>query len=239
MARWSNGDAHASARRIAVELLRRLPVAELRGRARSAAEVELRTASDLVPVARFVPVMVLAEALGFASPREAARLQRIVTAAIAPEDGSSPADDDVVHASLDRLLRASGGRTFEAAANGVALLHQCQDTTAGLAALAALRSVLRPDASASELVAGVLRDEPPVVSTVRVAADGDPVTVPLADHPFGAGAHACPGGVLAVALAEGVVEALLATGRRPMSTDVEFERRAHLRIPRSIALSSE
>jgi cytochrome P450 len=238
MARWANGEAHTRARDIAVVAVAGLDVDGLRAGARSAAAVELSSAVDLVPVARLVPVMVLAEALGFDAPRGAAGHQQVVTRAIAREDDTAPPEVDDVERSLAWLLQASGGATFEEAANRVALLHQCLDATAALIALAALRSLQWPTESAAALVAGVLCDEPPVISTVRIDGEGAAQMVPLVGRPFGAGAHRCPGEAVAVALAEGVFEALLASGRRALSAEVDLERRANLRMPRSIPLTS-
>lgn len=240
MARWSNGEEHVRARAIATNAIATLHPEQLRSRARAAAIEHLVAAIDAIDVvelARTVPVVVLAEALGFADPVAAARHQRIVTIAIAPEEGAAPSEADEVAASLAWLLDASEGGSFGEAANRVALLHQCLDATAALIALAVLRAAREPGDSAM-LVAGVLRDEPPVVATVRINTDDAAVTVPLAGRPFGAGVHRCPGEAVAVSLAEGVVDAVLASGR-PRVGEVEFERRPNLRMPRSIPFPSQ
>ncbi len=155
--------------------------------------------------------------------------------------------DAAVSESLSWLLGASGGATFEECANRVALLHQCHDATAALISRAGMRLMDRSDPAAGDaaadrtadnLIDDVLAADPPVVSTTRVVTQGDEVTVPLHGRPFGAGVHACPGEVVARALAAGVVDALLASGRRPIAGPVELERHPHLRIPRTLPLYS-
>lgn len=246
MARWSNGEQHIAARALAVRALADLGPEVLRARAKAVARSEFATESDLVTVARFVPGAVLAEALGFDDPRAASRRQGLVTRAIAPEDGAVPVDA-AVSESLSWLLGASGGATFEECANRVALLHQCHDATAALISRAGMRLMDRSDPAAGDaaadrtvdnLIDDVLAADPPVVSTTRVVTQGDEVTVPLHGRPFGAGVHACPGEVVARALAAGVVDALLASGRRPIAGPVELERHPHLRIPRTLPLYS-
>lgn len=239
MARWSNGEQHVEARAIATNAIATLDPDRLRSRARALAAEHLDNAIDVVELARVVPVIVLAGALGFADPVAAARHQRVVTTAIAPEEGAAPADAGEVDASLAWLLDASGSGSFVEAANRVALLHQCLDATAALIALAVLRAAREPGDSAAALVAGALRDEPPVTMTVRIGPDDATETVPLVGRPFGAGAHRCPGEALAIALAEGVVDALLASRCRPVVGEVEFERRSNLRMPRSIPFPSQ
>ena len=175
MARWSNGEQHVVSTRHRHRAGDQ-PVGRRSPRANAcvrAAAVELSTATDLVPVARLVPVMVLAEALGFAAPRDAAHHQRVVTLAIAPEDGSTPAADQAVE-QLARLVARSqwwcdvrgGGEPNCAAApvprcDGSA--HRARSTTVGP------RNRTSPLPRSSQ---DVLHEEPPVVATVRMGADG-------------------------------------------------------------------
>ena len=248
MARWSNGPDHKVRRALAERDLSSLDNVALRGRAHALATQELLTATDLGEVARFVPVAVLAETLGFNHPQLAAHHQRVVSMAIAPEAGTPQTDEDAVNHSLNWLVVASGVTRFETAINRIALLHQCLDATAGLIALAALHLATRgqlrdapePD-PAKSLIAWTIRNDPPVTQTIRVLLDGERIVVPLCQTPteppltFGAGQHACPGMSAAIALATGVIHAVLdvdAIQRLAVPDEVEFERRSNLRIPR-------
>ena len=248
MARWSNGPDHKVRRALAERDLSSLDNVALRRRAHALATQEQLTATDLVEVARFVPVAVLAETLGFHHPQLAAHHQRVVSEAIAPAAGTPQADEDAVNRSLNWLVDACAAATFETAINRVALLHQCLDATAGLIALAVLHWAtsrqLRdaPEADpATSLIAWIIRNDPPVTQTIRVGLDGERVVVPLCQTPteppltFGAGQHTCPGMSAAIALAEGVIHAILdvdAIQRLAVPDEVEFERRPNLRIPR-------
>ena len=175
MARWSNGPDHKVRRALAERDLSSLDNVALRGRAHALATQELLTATDLGEVARFVPVAVLAETLGFNHPQLAAHHQRVVSMAIAPEAGTPQTDEDAVNHSLNWLVVASGVTRFETAINRIALLHQCLDATAGLIALAALHLATRgqlrdapePD-PAKSFIAWTIRNDPPVTQTIRV-----------------------------------------------------------------------
>lgn len=254
MARWSNGADHESRRRIAVDALAELDPVGLRSEARALTIQTLPSATDLVDLARTVPVTVLAEALGFRRPAEAARHQRVVTAAISPEDGPFVTDLRAAARSLDWLLRSAGEPTLERGANRVALLHQCLDATAALVTAAALplvsgdrrESAFDAADPAHAAVAQALRQTPPVTRTVRVRESGELVTVDLTAEPhepllaFGAGTHECPGSTVAVALAEGVIDGLRSSGafdRMEVPDPLVFEQRPNLRIPRRLPLS--
>ena len=105
MARWSNGADHTRRRAIAVAALSSIDTGALRRRASEVMNTELDAVCvefDLMPIARFVPVLVLAEALGLPDPRGAA-------------------------ADLERVVAATLNET---AANVVSLLLQCQVSTA-------------------------------------------------------------------------------------------------------------
>jgi hypothetical protein len=82
--------------------------------------------------------------------------------------------------ALARLVEACGGIADEATANRIGLLVQACDATAAL-------------------IAGI---HPPVPKTRRVAPDGTLVEIDLTDTPFGAGRHACPGRLHALALGD-------------------------------------
>ncbi|GAA5166924.1 hypothetical protein GCM10023214_40370 [Amycolatopsis dongchuanensis] len=123
----------------------------------------------------------------------------VVDAVLTVADGyrtgeASPGADDAV-----ALLARQWG-TDEAAANRISLLVQACDATTAL----------------------IRGDDPPVPTTRRVV-DGRVITVDLAEHPFGAGPHACPGREHALAMAQGAAIALrraefgaLHRGERPL-----------------------
>ena len=90
---------------------------------------------------------------------------------------------------------------------GRLLAQACAATTTLITRATALRAD-DPKASAEDLVARVLREDPPATATRRTAiaavgeiAEGETVAVSLAGTPFGAGAHACPGSAVAITLA--------------------------------------
>jgi 2-methylisocitrate lyase-like PEP mutase family enzyme len=138
---------------------------EAHARRRSAAERMLGDV-DLARLRRpGAPVANLAEELGM--PRSVVPDVALVAACYQPHVTPTPAAD----AALDRLVTAAGGVRDEQTAVRISLLVQAHD---------AVRALLRGD-------------DPPVAATRRVAPDGSEVTVDLADRPFGAGRHACPG----------------------------------------------
>ncbi|WP_433019568.1 hypothetical protein [Kribbella sp. CA-294648] len=129
------------------------------------------------------PVEVLAEALGM--PATVAEDIAVIAKSYQPHTTITPAADEAV----DRMVRILGAYD-ETTANRIALLVQACDATAALVA---------------NTLAG--RTGPPVPKTRRVAPDGTTVEVDLTDSPFGAGPHACPGRLHALALADGLVQA--------------------------------
>jgi hypothetical protein len=129
------------------------------------------------------PVEVLAEALGL--PPAVAEDIALVAKSYQPHTTITPAADQAV----DRLVRLIG-TTDESTANRIALLVQACDATTALVA---------------NTLAG--RTGPPVPSTRRIAPDGTTVEIDLSETPFGAGPHACPGRLHALALAEGLIQA--------------------------------
>jgi hypothetical protein len=130
------------------------------------------------------PVAPLAEALGVAGVVDDVRI-----VASAYQTGDSAADD-----AVERLVAVFGGERDEWTAARIQLLVQACDATATLIERARTRTV-----------AEVLRDDPPVKATRRVAPDGSVVAVSLAGRPFGEGPRGCPGRAHALALVEGAL----------------------------------
>jgi hypothetical protein len=128
-------------------------------------------------------VEVLAEALGM--PSGVAEDIAVIARCYQPHTTITAAADEAV----DRVVRILGDYD-ELTANRIALLVQACDATAALVA---------------NTLAG--RTDPPVPKTRRVAPDGAIVEIDLTGQPFGAGAHACPGRLHALALADGLVQA--------------------------------
>jgi cytochrome P450 len=103
---------------------------------------------------------------------------------------------------------ALGPAGAERLANRIGLLEQACDATAALIGNSLISAFADP-ASADEVIARTIAEDPPVRRTRRLAPDGTGVTVDLSAHTFGAGRRPCPGQDQATALAAGVLDALL------------------------------
>jgi cytochrome P450 len=183
VARFSRGRDHAARRALVEKILSALDLEALHGAASAG------------------PVEALAAGLGVTGVADDVReLARVYLPPAEP--------DDAADAAVARLVLAFGGRFDDETANRIGVLAQaCAATTTLIARAGALRAD-DPRAGAEELVARVLRDDPPAAATRRTAlraagevAEGETVAVALAGAPFGAGAHACPGREIAVTLA--------------------------------------
>ncbi len=138
------------------------------------AAVDPEALRELASRRRSSPVAVLAEALGLPVAAEDVEL-------VARSYQPHTAITDEADRALARLVAVCGGHD-EVTANRIGLLVQACAATAAL-------------------VAGV---HPPVPVTRRIAPDGTVVEIDLTDHPFGLGAHACPGERHALAIAGGL-----------------------------------
>jgi cytochrome P450 len=219
VARLSNGADHARRRDLAEDLLRHLDPGLLRAGARDATSAIIDGAGGgpfdaMALVARRVPGLVLAGALGAADPDLVTAQLPAVAAAYLPGSADNTEADGCV-ARLTGLLPAWPD---EQAAARIGLLIQAYAATAGLignAAAAGIRA--RRPGPAAELVAQVLRTDPPVRFTRRITPSGETIALDLTvagDDPaghlaFGCGERACPGPAHATALAEGAVQPLL------------------------------
>ncbi|MFR9777913.1 cytochrome P450 [Micromonospora sp. MS34] len=121
----------------------------------------------MAALARRVPLAVLAARLGLADPAASAAAVPAVAAAY------QPGADAAAVARADRavavLLELSPPAAPEVAANRIGLLVQACDATAGLIGAAVRHGLTAPDTlSTGDLLAEVLRLDPPVRATRRV-----------------------------------------------------------------------
>jgi len=245
MARFCDGPQHTRRRELLEQLLPAVAGLEAEAAQRTCTALQHGAgAFDVMPLARTVPVVVLAAALGVPT----ADLSRVpaltgrLCDALAPWLGVPPVepiDGDQAASQLTALLAQVGPWDDEQVAAAAGLLFQARDATAGLigAALLADHALVDRGTAGRNLAAGIewtLRNDAPVQCTRRIAADevalggvvvprGAPVWVvlaaaeqgsPLRPATFGAGPHSCPGAEHAVALASGVLSALSSNGCR-------------------------
>jgi cytochrome P450 len=183
VSRFSTGGEHARRRAVIEVVLTGLDAAALRVAAREAA-----LAAPDPPVIPWVPLTVLAAALGVPDPAAVAVLVPPVAAAYLPGSAEATPEAD---AAADQLLRRLGP------ARAAVLVQSCLPITAWVT------TALDRGTSLDD----VLATAPPVPATRRWK-DGETVTVPLDGIPFGAGPRRCPGAAHARALADGVLDAL-------------------------------
>ena len=163
VARLSNGADHERRRDVAVGLLRPLDLGLLRAGARKVtstiiAAADRRPFDAMALVARRVPGVVLARALGAADPDlVVAQLPAVAAAYLPGSPGNAEADDCVARLTL--LLPPGPG---EQVAARIGLLIQAYAATAGLIGNAVAAGI-REDhpVSGAQLVARVLRAETP------------------------------------------------------------------------------
>jgi len=256
MARFSDGVGHLRRRALVQARLSGLGVLEEATALRIGPLVGAKANPfDVMPLARTVPVAVLAAALGVAEVDvgPVTSLTAALCDALAPSrEARSPPDDiDHVARKLTTLLRPLGPVDDDVIAT-LSVLFQARDATAALIGATLLAAGVEPSGSVDQLVESVLRHEAPVQCTRRFAvADvvvggttltkGSSVLVMLnapQSRPgaeaatFGAGAHACPGSSPAREIARGFVSAVLAGGWRPVPEQpVTYEPRPNLRLP--------
>ncbi|MGA4687610.1 cytochrome P450 [Micromonospora sp. AB353] len=191
VSRFSPPDRHAARRAVGVAALDTLDPRELRVAAeRLTGRILDRAATadnggDQVDVtgdlARRVPLVVLAERLGLADP--AAAVAEVTAVAAAYHPGAGPAAVRRADRAVAALLAMSPPAPAEVTANRLGLLVQAADATAGLIVAAVRHGLEAPDGLGTDaLLAEVLRLDPPVRVTRRVAADpltldGQPVRV--------------------------------------------------------------
>lgn len=261
MARFTDAPAHAH-RRAQVERLLPDPVGLDEAAGDVAARwLERRTGPvDIMPLARSLPVTVLARALGVPGedlgPVTAAIEQ--LSAALAPSPTSSPtrSTGDLAAEQLTARLAPVGPWDAEQVAAAAGILFQARDATAALIG-ASLLVDAGDEATPAARVDAALRRHAPVQCTRRVpttdvevggvvvprhaamwfilaAAEQGPPAPPAT---FGTGPHACPGSAHATAMAEGVLTAVHRHGWRPVpGQPIHYEARPNLRMPATVLL---
>ncbi|WP_410809155.1 cytochrome P450 [Micromonospora sp. 067-2] len=183
VSRFSPPERHAERRAIGVTALAALDPDDLRREAAGLTAAALDRAGDRLDVmrelARPVPLRVLAGRLGFGDPVAAATAVEAVAAAYHP--GVDPALLGRADRAVAALLVLAAPTPPEVRANLIGLLVQACDATAGLIGAAAhhlLPAPARPRAGdppgsgTAELLAEVLRLDPPVRATRRVTTTG-------------------------------------------------------------------
>lgn len=180
VSRFSPPPRHAERRAVVVAALAPLNPDDLRHDAARLTVAALDRAGDRVDVmrelARPVPLRVLAHRLGFADPAAAGTAVAVVAAAYHP--GVDPALTAQADRAVAALLALAPDAPPTVRANLIGLLVQACDATAGLIGAAA-HHLLHPaalsasvTAATADLLAEVLRLDPPVRATRRVTVDG-------------------------------------------------------------------
>ena len=223
--RFSSGPEHERRRALALAEIERLEPEDLRRDARRRATAAVRAGRSL----REVPVETLAAAMGLP-----AGLAADVEAAARAYQPHVEADAAAADRAVARLVEASGGIADEPTAARIGLLVQACDATAGLVERALRAMPEQPGATVEDILGGVLRQDPPVRATRRLAttaarvgsvdvAPGTIVTLDLTAGgddrlPFGSGLRPCPGREQALALAAGCLEASAPPARQRASS---------------------
>lgn len=223
VSRFVNGPAHARRRALVEAEIGRLDPAALRADARRRVDAVLDAADGhieaMAAIARPVPLAALGAALGV--PED--RLVEAVAAAIAVAPAyPTGAADERTDAAAERLrdILESGGPEETAAA--IAVLVQACEATAGAVGNAVVVASERPElrGDVDALLRETLLRASPVRVMRRVSPTGGQVTLDLeaaadgaaaGDPPlaFGSGLRPCPGIDQAVAVAAGVLDAVL------------------------------
>jgi hypothetical protein len=228
VSRFTNGPVHDDRRRRLEAMLGECDLDRLsRIAAARTAAMGARAAADVALVARQVPVAALAHELGFAASDTLPPLVADVAAGYASGQASEAADEAILQL-LDAARVADHGPLPADEALRVQLLVQSYAATATLIETAMRRLDEDPNLAGvrtEDLVVAVLREDPPVRTTKRVAPDRAVVTVhldgldraPRADTgslplAFGAGARACPAPQHAIAIAVAVIDELRVAG---------------------------
>jgi cytochrome P450 len=248
VARFCDGDVHERRRALVERDLAGLDPARLRAAAaqltrQALAGLDRDEPFDAMILARRIPVGVLATELGLTADNVHAAVNAVITASpgYPNPDAAGPGTD----ASVELLAEAFGSAgglgpdDGELLANRIGLLMQACDATAGLIGNALINAFVVGDADSvpvsSELLAGTIDDDPPVLRTRRLRPDGEAITLDISACPFGAGRRPCPGADQAVALAAGVLDALLPACELA-DQQIDYVPSPNLRIPAKLLI---
>lgn len=212
VARFCEGEAHDRRRAQAEHDIAGLAPARLRQDAASLTSAELARHQDpgpfdVMPLARRIPAAALAAGLGVPEGEIPVAVDAMLAAVpgyLNPDLAGPDADSSVA-----LLLKAFGPGEPESLANRIGLLMQACDATAALIGNALL-AAFAADNTVGEVIDRTLADDPPTRRTRRVSPDAELVTVDISGCPFGAGRRPCPARDQAIALAAGVLDAILA-----------------------------
>jgi hypothetical protein len=220
VSRFVNGAEHARRRALVEAELGRLDPAVLRREARQTTEAGLTSLGARVEVmsaiARPVPMATLGRALGIADDD----LAQAVADASLLGPVYLAGDAGGVDEAVERLRRALDRGGQEETAAAIAVLAQACEATAALIGNAVVLAAEEPGVGGDvdALLVQVLRRRAPLRLMRRLSPADEAVTLDLdaagneaAEPPltFGSGLRPCPGADQAVALAAGVLEALL------------------------------
>jgi cytochrome P450 len=248
--RFTNGEVHARRRALIEGELEHLDPAALRADAGRRTTAILGVAGGhldvMREVARPVPMATLCAALGVAGDHLAGAA---TDAALVGRGYLTGNQDPEVDAAVDRLAAQLERGGPEEAAAALAVLAQACEATAALIGNALVLSTERSDlrADIGDLVQETLRTAPPLRVMRRVSPEGDGVLLDLeaasgeggpADRPsqFGSGIRPCPGQAEALALAEGVIDALVSHGV-VVDGDVTYANSPAFRLPERIVVT--
>jgi cytochrome P450 len=266
MARFCDGEAHQRRRSLTVQLMPY--VSEIARQAAGHAGRYLRQQPppeplDVMPLARRLPALAIARAMGLAELAAAraadltGRLCDALSAGPHRATAGSVPDADQAASDLCATLLPLGLADEDEMAAAVSLLFQARDATAALIGAAVLASAGGEPGPTAVRVESALRREAPVQCTRRrAAADttigaaviprGSDVWIFLAaaelgngtPATFGSGPHGCPGAPAATAIAREVLSVLDAGGWRPVADQrIDYEPRPNLRLPRRVLVT--
>jgi cytochrome P450 len=251
VARFCDGDVHDRRRALVERDLAeidpdrlRLAAAELT--ARELAQQSRGEEFDAMSLARQVPVAVLAAELGLTGNGLRRAVDAVITAAPGyPNPDAAWLGTDASVKQLAEALGAAGDlgpQDAELLANRIGLLMQACDATAGLIGNALITAFVVGDSdsvpAADELVAETISNDPPVVRTRRLGPDRQAITLDISSCTFGAGRRPCPGADQAVALAVGVLDAILPACELA-DQPIEYLPSPNLRIPARLMISRD
>lgn len=235
MARFAEGADHVRLRDLTTQVIASLDPVMLRESARWCAASTLSDAGevDLVQLARRAPVEVLAAALGLGDVQPAVDAVDALVQATAPATGEVDRPDDE---SVDRLLREAFGPPGESTVARLSVLFQAMDATAALIVARLLGSEVPPILTTTRRTVQEVTMPSMTVPTGTGVVVGLGAATMSSDESFvfGAGRHRCPAEEVALALADGVIDAVHAWGGPVGHNPIEWQPRPNLRIPRAL-----